>query len=214
MPVILDPGTEEMKGWLDPSRTTWSKDLQAILKPYEGELECYPVTKEVGKVGNNSPDFIIPINSRRNKSNIANFFASAKQRDEEISADAADSSSRKELAQHKLDVKAEADADIAVQGDKRGHVSEVSAVNEGSKKRKVQQTPIALLQQKPKIRSATHNSPTRKMPSAKSTDMSQRLTSFFKRKPCQETLKSDNQDLATPQFHPEKGLPRDEGNAL
>ncbi|KKZ62907.1 hypothetical protein EMCG_02752 [[Emmonsia] crescens] len=77
MPVILEPGSPEMAAWLDPHRVTWSKDLQSILKPYEGELECYPVSKEVGKVGNNSPDFIIPVNSKENKSNIANFFASA-----------------------------------------------------------------------------------------------------------------------------------------
>ncbi|KLJ13183.1 hypothetical protein EMPG_11872 [Blastomyces silverae] len=77
MPVILDQGSPEMATWLDPHRVTWSKELQSILKPYEGELECYPVSKEVGKVGNNSPDFIIPVNSKENKSNIANFFASA-----------------------------------------------------------------------------------------------------------------------------------------
>ncbi|OJD26932.1 hypothetical protein ACJ73_01680 [Blastomyces percursus] len=77
MPVILDQGSPEMATWLDPHRVTWSKALQSILKPYEGELECYPVSKEVGKVGNNSPDFIIPVNSKENKSNIANFFAGA-----------------------------------------------------------------------------------------------------------------------------------------
>ncbi|KAG5298187.1 DUF159 domain-containing protein [Histoplasma ohiense] len=76
MPVILDPGSREMATWLDPHRITWSKELQSILKPYEGELECYPVSKEVGKVGNNSPEFIIPVNSKENKSNIANFFTS------------------------------------------------------------------------------------------------------------------------------------------
>lgn len=81
MPVILDPASQEMKTWLDPSRTEWSKELQSVLKPYEGELECYPVSKEVGKVGNNSPDFLIPISSKENKSNIANFFANAKKKE-------------------------------------------------------------------------------------------------------------------------------------
>lgn len=80
MPVILDLGSDEMETWLDPTRTTWSKELQSILKPYEGELECYAVPKEVGKVGNNSPDFIVPIDSKKNKSNIANFFANAKEK--------------------------------------------------------------------------------------------------------------------------------------
>lgn len=77
MPVILDPGSEQMRKWLDPHLTTWTKELQSILKPYTGELECYPVSKEVGKVGNDSPDFLVPVNSKENKSNIANFFANA-----------------------------------------------------------------------------------------------------------------------------------------
>ncbi|KAL1956617.1 hypothetical protein VTO42DRAFT_6964 [Malbranchea cinnamomea] len=81
MPVILDPNSPAMDAWLDPKRTTWTKELQSILKPYEGELECYPVSKEVGKVGNNSPDFIIPINSKENKKNIANFFAAKGSKD-------------------------------------------------------------------------------------------------------------------------------------
>ncbi|KAL3425834.1 hypothetical protein PVAG01_02625 [Phlyctema vagabunda] len=75
MPVILDNGSEELRTWLDPKRSTWSKELQSLLRPYEGELEVYPVSKEVGKVGNNSPQFIVPVASSENKSNIANFFA-------------------------------------------------------------------------------------------------------------------------------------------
>src|ERR1700710_519210 len=75
MPVILENGSDEITTWLDPKRTTWSKELQSLLKPFEGELEVYPVSKDVGKVGNNSESFIIPISSSQNKSNIANFFA-------------------------------------------------------------------------------------------------------------------------------------------
>ena len=75
MPVILENGSEELRTWLDPKRSTWSKDLQSLLKPFKGELEVYPVSKDVGKVGNNSPNFIIPVASSENKSNIANFFA-------------------------------------------------------------------------------------------------------------------------------------------
>lgn len=77
MPVILDPSSDRLKAWLDPSRYEWSKELQGCLKPFDGELEVYPVSKEVGKVGNNSPNFIIPVASKENKSNIANFFANA-----------------------------------------------------------------------------------------------------------------------------------------
>jgi len=79
MPVILDPNTDAMRLWLDPTVNKWSKDLQDVLKPFEGELECYPVNKEVGKVGNNSPDFIIPVDSKENKKNIANFFGNARK---------------------------------------------------------------------------------------------------------------------------------------
>ncbi|CAG8980560.1 hypothetical protein HYALB_00002558 [Hymenoscyphus albidus] len=75
MPVILENGSEKVRTWLDPKRFTWSKELQSLLKPFDGELECYPVSKDVGKVGNNSPTFIIPVASSENKSNIANFFA-------------------------------------------------------------------------------------------------------------------------------------------
>lgn len=81
MPVILEPDSEEVKIWLDPKRNKWSKELQVLLKPFEGELECYPVSKEVGKVGNNSPDFIIPVDSKENKNNIANFFGNAKAKE-------------------------------------------------------------------------------------------------------------------------------------
>lgn len=79
MPVILDNGSDDMKVWLDPARSTWSKDLQALLKPYKGDLECYPVDSAVGKVGNNSPTFVVPIDSKENKKNIANFFPNQKK---------------------------------------------------------------------------------------------------------------------------------------
>ncbi|TWU71973.1 hypothetical protein ED733_002025 [Metarhizium rileyi] len=75
MPVILNPGSDKIKQWLDPARDEWSRELQTLLRPFDGELEVYPVAKEVGKVGNNSPSFIIPLNSKDNKSNIANFFS-------------------------------------------------------------------------------------------------------------------------------------------
>jgi hypothetical protein len=79
MPVILNNGSEAIRTWLDPSRTEWSTDLQSLLKPYEGELECYQVSKDVGKVGNNSPSFLVPIDSAENKNNIANFFGNQRK---------------------------------------------------------------------------------------------------------------------------------------
>lgn len=77
MPVILHPGSDELRTWLDPGRYEWSRELQSLLRPFDGHLDVYPVTKDVGKVGNNSPSFIIPLDSKENKSNIANFFANA-----------------------------------------------------------------------------------------------------------------------------------------
>ncbi|KAL9123588.1 MAG: hypothetical protein Q9217_006994, partial [Psora testacea] len=79
MPVILENGSDQIRTWLDPGRSEWSKELQSLLKPFSGELECYPVSKEVGKVGNNSPAFIVPVASSQNKNNIANFFGNAKK---------------------------------------------------------------------------------------------------------------------------------------
>ncbi|QIW94514.1 hypothetical protein AMS68_000032 [Peltaster fructicola] len=84
MPVIMEPGSEGMKMWLDPSNIGWSKELQHLLKPYDGELECYPVDKGVGKVGNNSPSFVIPVDSKDNKKNIANFFDNQVKKAEEL----------------------------------------------------------------------------------------------------------------------------------
>ena len=79
MPVILENGSDQIRTWLDPSRSEWSKELQSLLKPFGGELDCYPVSKDVGKVGNNSPTFIVPVASTENKNNIANFFSNAKK---------------------------------------------------------------------------------------------------------------------------------------
>ncbi|KAL8948315.1 MAG: hypothetical protein Q9222_005485 [Ikaeria aurantiellina] len=78
MPVILENSSDALRTWLDPKRSGWSKELQSLLKPFSGQLECYPVSKNVGKVGNNSPAFIVPVASSENKNNIANFFSSAK----------------------------------------------------------------------------------------------------------------------------------------
>ncbi|KAI5359429.1 putative SOS response associated peptidase (SRAP) [Septoria linicola] len=103
MPVILEAGSDEMKMWLDPNLIGWNKDLQSILKPYQGELECYPVDKAVGKVGNNSPQFLIPVNSAENKNNIANFFGNQRATAKDVAAknEAARSLDQAEIAKHK-----------------------------------------------------------------------------------------------------------------
>ncbi|KAK6396458.1 hypothetical protein LTR65_009542 [Meristemomyces frigidus] len=86
MPVILEPGSDAMKAWLDPERVGWDKELQSMLRPFQGELECYPVDRSVGKVGNNSPQFVVPIDSKENKKNIANFFGKQKETAKDVAA--------------------------------------------------------------------------------------------------------------------------------
>ncbi|KAJ5224508.1 uncharacterized protein N7469_008011 [Penicillium citrinum] len=175
MPVILEPGSEAMGVWLDPKRNTWSKELQAMLKPYEGELECYPVSKEVGKVGNNSPDFIVPVNSKDNKSNIANFFSNAQKK--EKPKDISNVSSRKESVTKSED---HDDQTNIEKGIKREHHS--PSTDEHNKKQKMDQSTIPPTPPKAKMRtrSATHNTPTKKSATTKPTDGSQRITKFFK----------------------------------
>ena len=79
MPVILENGSDQVRTWLDPGRSEWSQELQSLLKPFKGELECYPVDQAVGKVGNNSSTYIVPVASTQNKNNIANFFGNTKK---------------------------------------------------------------------------------------------------------------------------------------
>ena len=139
MPAILEPGSEAMATWLDPQRTTWSKELQSVLKPYDGELDCYPVSKEVGNVRNNSPNFIVPINSKENKKNIANFFAKGKE-DEKPQAVKAEEAVKIEDEERKETfpkTKQEVDCKEppASTGVKRGHSSEVE--NEDAKPSKL-----------------------------------------------------------------------------
>ncbi|KAL2826125.1 hypothetical protein BDW59DRAFT_67856 [Aspergillus cavernicola] len=183
MPVILDPGSEAWKIWLDPSRTSWSKELQGVLKSYEGDLECYQVPKEVGKVGNNSPDFLVPVDSKENKNNIANFFTNAKKKTEpgvgpeqmETNKDA--------------DIKQEDESTQLGSGVKREHPDDIGRVgDEDAKKQKIQSTPVSSPKKPPQYsipkqrqtRSATQNKkPVKKVEPKKSGAGTQRITNFF-----------------------------------
>lgn len=199
MPVILDPDSEAMKTWLDPSRTTWSKDLQSALKPYEGELECYAVPKEVGKVGNNSPDFIVPVASKDNKNNIANFFANAKKKPEVKT----ESKSSKGGGREQKVVKEEDElrttqdsewtednAPVPVPGVKREHPpNDSNEVEDDQKKQKLttpspvqksKHTPTPASSRK-QTRSATHNTTPSKGSQKKATDGSKPITAFFQK---------------------------------
>ncbi|KAK5731136.1 hypothetical protein LTR15_001074 [Elasticomyces elasticus] len=118
MPVILEPGSDEMRAWLDPTHAGWTKELQSLLKPYKGELDCYPVDKAVGKVGNNSPSFVVPVDSKENKKNIANFFG--KQRET-----AGDVAAKNQAKAEEEEVKQEGEAIIKQEQDEDRTTSKV-----------------------------------------------------------------------------------------
>ncbi|RKF82771.1 putative peptidase [Golovinomyces cichoracearum] len=86
MPAILDNNSDDLHTWLDINRSVWCKDLQYLLKPYDGDLEIYPVSNDVGKLSNNSPRLIIPVTSTENKMNIANFFRKGEPKIQRVSA--------------------------------------------------------------------------------------------------------------------------------
>ena len=153
MPVMLENGSDAIRTWLDPRRTEWSRELQSLLKPFDGELECYAVSKDVGKVGNNSPTFIVPVASSENKQNIANFFANAKKQDksyastktvkmrdkkeepssEKIEQDSKDDRITVNASRHEhnapVPVPKKVQEDTSPAGLKRGRISPVSGAN-------------------------------------------------------------------------------------
>ncbi|KAL3486337.1 hypothetical protein BJX62DRAFT_22889 [Aspergillus germanicus] len=187
MPVILEPNSEAWNAWLDPKRTTWSKELQAALKPYEGDLDCYQVSKEVGKVGNNSPDFIVPVDSKENKSNIANFFGNAKTKKTEPEPKA--KSEPIKSTDENTVAEGEDGSSQPASGIKREHPDSQEVTEEDTKKQKTLGSPesspkkssaqIPTPKQK-QMRSATHNQKTRKkVAGKKANDGTQRITNFF-----------------------------------
>lgn len=82
MPVIFDADSKDFRQWLQPRQTQWTHDLQSLLRPYEGDLEVYPVCKDVGKVGRSSPSFILPLSDKGSGPDIAQFFSSTSQNSE------------------------------------------------------------------------------------------------------------------------------------
>lgn len=114
MPVVLEPGSEEMRVWLDPERVGWDRELQGMLKPFGGELGCYPVDRAVGKVGNNSPQFVVPIDSKENKKNIANFFGKQKETAKDVAAKNQAAEKEKEVKRGDTEVKREGDGEERV----------------------------------------------------------------------------------------------------
>ncbi len=87
MPVIFGYNSSSLRAWLDPWRTEWTSELQALLQPWphQGEddgasLVVDIVSKEVNKVGHNSSSLIMPVSSENNKMNIATFFKASEAR--------------------------------------------------------------------------------------------------------------------------------------
>ncbi|QKX61300.1 uncharacterized protein TRUGW13939_08448 [Talaromyces rugulosus] len=189
MPVILEPGSEQMKTWLDPRQTTWTPELQSILKPYDGELDCYPVSKEVGKVGNNSPDFVVPVNSKENKNNIANFFANAKKKTDGPKTEIEET---EYMHQHEQDNAPKSvppeEAGEPPRGTKREFPSEDGDTISSIKAVKAEQPspikPTSKVTGRPMRSATTNKSSPRKGrsygTSKQASDGSQRITNFFK----------------------------------
>lgn len=199
MPVILDNGSDAIRIWLDPGRYEWNKELQSLLKPYEGELDIYPVSKDVGKVGNNSPSFIIPIDSAENKSNIANFFSNQKKKAKEGEAKQNMIKTEKDI--EKQDIKVEHEADetrettneevsennaplpSSPRGIKREH-SEDGRDRADAKTRKVSPEATRAANKSPlktgrKMRSATSNGSGLRSSTSKTEKGTQKITTFF-----------------------------------
>lgn len=91
MPVIL-PDSASLAAWLDTSSQTWTSSAARLVKSYPlplpspsskakapefGDLECYAVPTEVGKVGAESATFVEPVQKRRD--GIEAMFAKAKR---------------------------------------------------------------------------------------------------------------------------------------
>jgi putative SOS response-associated peptidase YedK len=162
MPVILEPGSEALWTWLDPARTQWSKELQAVLRPFAGELEVYPVSKEVGKVGNNSPSFVIPVASRENKANIANFFANAKGPSTAAAGKKGGGGGAGKEADVEVEVKKEEEPGLSRRGSVEREMKTVDEVAEGADDGGMSATP-----KKNGIKREADSSPIREEPPAK-----------------------------------------------
>lgn len=81
MPVIL-PDERAMRIWLGIGNDVRQEEVCRLLRPYNaGKLDCYPVPREVGKVGNDHSNFILPVSMR--KDGIQAAFGRAKQKDKD-----------------------------------------------------------------------------------------------------------------------------------
>ena len=193
MPVILENDSDQIRTWLDPQRDEWSTELQSLLKPFSGELDCYAVSKDVGKVGNNSPSFIIPVASSENKNNIANFFSAAQKKSktgkdpQDGKMPGQDSKKAAEIEQEaRLKVEASETEDNAPRpepikaGLKRSPEPSQDSPKAKLAKKGSPPSPNKAIHQSPvkKARNAMSNNTVKKSPSK--VDGSQKISDFFK----------------------------------
>lgn len=133
----------------------------------------YPVKKEVGKVGEDSPLFIVPLDSTENKSNIANFFAKSPTKSKVIAEKAVDENTGTEI-----------NSEIHAPGKRKVEemTQELHQKEEESSRKKVkvfgdemkEQSPVKTAQRKPTKRVQP---PAKKSPIKKETGS--KITKFF-----------------------------------
>lgn len=84
MPVVLEPGSEDWKNWLNRDKQQWSdEDIEKVLKTTcdTNILEWYQVSPDVGKIQNNGKRLMEPL---RKKNGLDSFF---KKRKADITVD-------------------------------------------------------------------------------------------------------------------------------
>ncbi|KAI9768855.1 MAG: hypothetical protein M1840_004669 [Geoglossum simile] len=175
MPVIFENGSNALRTWLDPNRSTWTKELQFLLKPYEGELEVYAVSKEVGKVGNNSPNFVVPVASLENKGNIKNFFKWGVKKENEEGYEA---KNEEEKEEKKEDIKKEPHIKTEPPTTPSRKRQQPPTTSTSPAKRPQKKPPSPTSARKP--HSATSNRTAgRKPPKSEEKESNRKITSFF-----------------------------------
>ncbi|GAA6059894.1 hypothetical protein JCM10212_005277 [Sporobolomyces blumeae] len=120
MPAILD-STHEIETWLSPR--PFDDKVKRLIRPFEGELDVYAVDQRVGKVGNESPDFIKPVAQK--KGSLDSLFA--KQQVKQV---VETSPSRPIRARSSNDRKSSRDGDVSKRGQEE-HEEEEEKEEEG-----------------------------------------------------------------------------------
>ena len=136
----------------------------------------YPVKKEVGKVGEDSPLFIVPLNSAENKSNIANFFskpaspAKTKSTKHIIEEEVADKSTGEDLSPDAHSPGKRKIEEMSPKGREESLVLKKKAVSDEM----AVQSPVKTAQRKPTKRAPP---PTKKSPVKR--EGASKITNFF-----------------------------------